>query len=182
MSEEHLAWDLFDQIPGTEALQHWECYDSAFQAMNTRTPCRQSFRRDDYLAALSDPDFTKLVVWEQDTGNILGGAMGIYDLSRIPWINPEFFEHKFPELIGRLMYVPSIWSVPNSRRAGLMEIFAQGCLRLLERKGGLAIAFDHSLNQNPWLPKIIPQITGLKPHGSLPEGELDHQVYYLMGK
>jgi hypothetical protein len=180
MAIQRYSWHLVDKIDEREAAKQWGCYDAAFQAINAKTPCRQSFREPEYLATLGDPDFTKLVVWKTDTEDICAGAMGTYDLNKIPWVNPEFFECRFPDLIGRLMYVPTIWVVPKDRGAGLLRVFAEGCLRLLDVRHSLAIAFDHSLTQIPWLPKVVPNITGLKPLGTLSDGELDHQVYWLM--
>lgn len=82
-------------------------YRDAFEPLRTLTATKQTLATDEF-AAMLDYDATQVFVSHQRDGAVSGFTMGVNDLKLIPWINPEYFQERFPEhhATGRLIYVP----------------------------------------------------------------------------
>ncbi len=87
-------------IPEEQAEDFYTLYLAAFEPMKSRAAARQVLHRDEFLHDMKDPRVAKYVA--RDAG---GRAMGLstltHDLDTIPWISPEYFQHRYPEHAAR---------------------------------------------------------------------------------
>jgi hypothetical protein len=177
--EAEFTVDLRDRIEGEEAEALWADYDASYSGYNSKSPCRQSFRKDDFLRVLADRSFWKLLV--SQGGEILGAGICTFDLAKLPWISVEFFACRFPEHAGRILYLAGMFVSPGSRGLKAARPLMLGIRRILREHGGSLVGFDHSLKLQPWLPEVVMRATGGVPVSTEFEGgTLDHQVYQLL--
>jgi len=148
--KETFVWVRRRVDPLTTALA-WKAYDSGFREANRLTPCRQSFHRDEFWQIMLDKDFDKIFLYID--GKPVGLAIMTLVLGKLPWINQEYFEEKFPDKI--VAYVPTIVVSEEFRgdqRSGILmeklyEIYGAWHCDLL--------AMDHSVGVNSFLPYLI---------------------------
>jgi len=174
---------LEHQIVGVEAERLWRFYDNIFGPLNDDSPCRQSLHHDDFLALLGSSKFVKLIAKGAD-GTILGfTAFSVLEeeMPLMPWISTRYFQKRWPEFWGRIIYVPIIGVPRDARSLGTGKELMLQILRYMREHRFPLIGFDHSVGNIPYLPGLIMKITNGKPMGRLSrKGELDNQAYYLL--
>lgn len=153
--------------------QLWEIYDGTLRQVNMATPCRQHCYREEFLKAMKDIDFQKFIVWIDEE---LGGIGLITNrLEKVPWINPAFFQKKFPTFVdeGLLYYLMGIAVSRGfaSRRLGARLLKEMICS--LPENG--AVAFDHSQAANKTVPVFAERALPKSIKGKI----LDSQIYRI---
>ena len=92
----------------------WAMYRAAFEPLRTRAATRHVMYEDEFAAAMRDPRLEKHVGFDR-AGRPVGMALLTRDLRAIPWISPEFFEHRHPEEAARraVLYIGFILVHPD---------------------------------------------------------------------
>lgn len=74
----------------------WPVYEKAFGPLRVLAAARQVLTMDEFNAALEDPRVWKYVALDAD-GGLAGLTTLTDDLSTMPWISPEYYQHRYPD-------------------------------------------------------------------------------------
>ncbi|OGY25345.1 MAG: hypothetical protein A2Z24_00720 [Candidatus Woykebacteria bacterium RBG_16_44_10] len=155
----------------------WRTYDGAFAPIRTRNPCRQHFHEPEFIAAMDDPDFIKLVGCEGD--QMVFFAMGTENLDKIPWVYREFYDERFPEYIRSRFYVPVIYIPLTLQGLGYSDQLLHAIQSYMRGKGLSLVLYDHgAAPPNSELTRIILRVPGTTQIGSEPIGAQLYQAVY----
>ena len=154
-----------DTIPPEIAEALWEVYDEGFRELNASSPCRQSFYRDEFLAALADPVVKKAVLRSED-GEFLAASIWCGDLDWFPWLSREYYEARYPDYYARgvIYYVVATLSL-NKREGHMTEIMLDMTRRIHADNGIVVFDLCESLVDISWqevIRSVSSQITPTK--------------------
>lgn len=120
----------------------WSLYEESFGPLRVRAAARQVLSEEEFAAELDDPRFWKYVALDS-RGELAGLTTLTDDITTIPWISPEYFEHHYPEEYrrGAVFYAGISLVRPDMRR---YPVFAQMTTRLGQRVAAAhgVLAFD----------------------------------------
>jgi hypothetical protein len=107
-------------VDSSRADELWELYQKAFTPLARKAAERQIIPRDEFLADMRDARIWKYVGYDAE-GKAIGLAVLTRHLETNPWINVEFFAHRWPREHeeGRIYYLGYILIDPAQRRPGL---------------------------------------------------------------
>ena len=165
-------------------LELVELYAEAFEPLRTKTATKQTLAAHEF-SALLDYDSTVLFLSRDSTGAVTGFAVGVGDLKLIPWINPEYFQERFPEHSqqGRLAYMPTFLVHPEHQKGvTLLRIAAAVSSYYGERNCVLAMdCCQHNIDVEHF-PSILERAASRFTPTTLEE--IDRQVYwaYILGE
>jgi hypothetical protein len=155
---------------------YWETYDTAFALIRDKNPCRQHFHKAEFVAAMEDPDFIKLVGYEGD--RMVFFAMGTENLDKVPWIYREFYDKRFPEYIRSRFYVPAIYIPLTLQGLGYSHQLLRAIQSYMRRNRLRMVLYDHgAAPPNCELTRIIVRVPGAQLAGHGPVGA---QLYYAV--
>lgn len=120
----------------------WEMYRTAFEPLRTRAATRHVMYGDEFAAAMRDPRLEKRVGFDR-TGRPIGMALLTRDLRAIPWISPEFFEHRHPDEAARgaVVYIGFILVHPDLQGGVLFHKLIRPIAQEVAAERGV-VAFD----------------------------------------
>lgn len=130
----------------------WKLYEAGFTRVLHLSPCRQSFNRGEFFQMLHDEGVYKIIALAGCV--VVGLGMKTHDLTKITWLNPMFFQQRFPEEyklgIGYMLTVVADWE-----KAELLvgTLIVKEAIRTVP-KGSLC-CFDFSSNINPSMPILV---------------------------
>ncbi len=148
----------------------WQTYDESFTPIRDRNPCRQHFHREEFVTAMKDPEFIKLIGYEEN--RMVFFAMGTENLDKIPWIYREFYDKTLPMYVNSRFYVPAIYIPLTQQGLGYSDQLCRSIQSYMRSKGLQLVLFDHgSAPPNSELVRIILRVSGTelvdgKPIGS----------------
>lgn len=104
------------------ARRYYELYRATFGELDAYAVARQVLTEDEFLAEMLDPRVDKYLVWD-DEDQVIGMTTLTQDLSTVPWINPEYFKHHFPEQYTRetVFYLGFTLVHPEHRGEGIFQ-------------------------------------------------------------
>jgi len=153
--------ELFREITDELTINElWNVYFNSFAGQETE--CAQNqicFNRDEFAAALADPDWEKFVLTDEDGKFIgLGASTTNLEKARVGYINPEAFAKRLPGYEGRIFYIPIIAILPEFQRKKFFYPFMSRMYRhvIFDMRG--VSAYDFSQNKNPHLQEIIAHV------------------------
>jgi hypothetical protein len=155
----------------------WEIYRGAFERLNQRTPIHHGgFREQPFHQILQDEEFTKFLVYVGS--ELVGVTLITHRLHKIPWINPEYFERRYPERsrAGKIFFLPAV--VIDPRHQDLRMIGAkllQQALTTLGEDAVLAVDYSETLRQS--LPAFVGRSFGRTFKGEILD-RLVYQIFY----
>ena len=93
-------------------------YIQAFAPLKILSATKQTLEDEDFRTLLQIADVIKIVA-RNSADKVVGFAMMTTELKLIPWISPEYYEHRYPEQYraGRLFYVPCFLVHPDHQRS-----------------------------------------------------------------
>lgn len=105
----------------------WDMYRTAFEPLATLAATKQIMSAHEFRALMAEPSVLKFVGWDRN-GDPAAMLILATDLRFVPWINPEFYEARYPEHAARsaIFYTLAALVRPNARgslwfRAVLLE-------------------------------------------------------------
>ncbi len=155
----------------------WLMYNTAFEDLETASPCRQYLHESELREEMSDERILKFVLWKDDMAVAM--ALVAVDLNAIDWISPKFYKMKYPDHYknGTIFYFGALLVDPGLQGLHYSEILLAELINFVVSNDGVA-AFDcYSLNSK-WLPAQIKQ-QGDKV-AVVEMIELDYQAYYAI--
>lgn len=159
--------EIVEIVPKELANEYWEIYDNTFKPLNESSPCRQSFYRDEFLHAMQDPEFKKVISRKDD--EVV--CMGIFGsgLDKFPWISKEYFEKEYPNEFKekKLFYFVALLTVPEKQNAGNSRSVLNAMIKYIVDREGVALM--DVCKANEWLPKAIERVGS---HYTNPESRL----------
>ncbi len=155
----------------------WEIYRGAFERLNERTPIHHGgFHEAQFHQILQDDEFTKFLVYT--CAELVGVTLLTHRLHKIPWINPQYFERRYPERAreGKIFFLPAV--VIDPRHQDLRMIGAkllQQALTTLGEDAILAVDYSETLRQS--LPAFVSRGFGRTFKGEILD-RLVYQIFY----
>jgi hypothetical protein len=86
---------LETKVDDETAAAYHQLYRATFDELATKAAERQVLHEHEFLADMADPRVHKYVA-RDGTGRVVGMSSVTAHLETVPWINPEFFAHRFP--------------------------------------------------------------------------------------
>ena len=164
-----------------EAEEFYLMYERAFGPLRTRAAARQVLTRDEFFEEMRDERVTKYVARDAD-GRALGMATLATDLACLPWISPEFYAARFPDLAARkaLYFVGFILVDPGVRGRGAVATMIDAItLRVRDEKALCLFDMCRFNDQHLRLPDRIKDRSEL--YYPVRTEILDTQTYYATG-
>ena len=95
----------------------WPVYEESFGPLRVRAAARQVLTEDEFAAELEDPRVWKYVALDAN-GALAGLATLTDDITTMPWISPEYYQHHYPdEWNRRALFYGGLFLVrPDMRR------------------------------------------------------------------
>lgn len=117
-------------VDDATATAYHDLYRAAFDELVILAAERQVLREHEFRADMRDPRVLKYVAREA-SGRVVGLSTVTAHLETVPWINPEFFAHRYPEHVerGALYYLGFTLVEAGTRRA---RVFAAMVDRIVE--------------------------------------------------
>jgi hypothetical protein len=122
-------------IPPYLVTSFYDLYVAAFEPLRTRAAARQVLNLHEFAQEMSDPRVDKYVVWDEDARGVERAvALTTFtnDLSTVPWIEPAYYEHRYPEHFARgaVFYLGFTLVHPGLHQAG---VFGVTVTKIVER-------------------------------------------------
>ena len=101
-------------------------YEQAFGPLRVLAVARQVLTEEEFGAELDNPRVWKYLALDSD-GELAGLTTLSDDLSTMPWISPEYFEHHYPREWSRraVFYVGVTLVRPDKRRDHIVTMMAE---------------------------------------------------------
>lgn len=95
----------------------WPVYEESFGPLRVLAAARQVLTEEEFSAELEDPRVWKYVALDTD-GHVAGLTTVADDISTMPWISPEYYQHHYPNewARGALFYSGVSLVRPDMRR------------------------------------------------------------------
>ncbi len=137
--------------------QIWKIYEDSFAGKEVECVQNQKcYHRNSFMAALTDPDYLKYYM--EIDGKVVAYMLSTGNLQKasITYMNPERYQHLFPEFLpDRIYYCTSLAVVPGMRSQRyfyrLMSAYLENVL--VNLKGMHAFDFSHETIPN--LPAVL---------------------------
>ncbi len=88
------------EIDYVTARRYYELYRETFGELDSVAVARQLLTESEFLAEMLDPRVLKYLAWDDDD-HVIGMTTLTTDLATVPWINPSYFAHHYPEQHAR---------------------------------------------------------------------------------
>jgi hypothetical protein len=163
-------------LTGKEIEHYWETYDGAFRPISDKNPCRQHFHKAEFIAAMKDPDFIKLVGYEGE--RMVFFALGTENLEKVPWIYREFYDKRFPEYIGSRFYVATMYIPLSLQGLGYSDHLLRAIQSYMRRNRLRVVLYDHgAAPPNSQLTRAILRVPGTQ---LMEGGPIGAQLYHAV--
>lgn len=152
----------------------WQIYDEAYQLINTESPCKQSYSKEEYREVMEDAQIQKIILYVNN--KVVGLGLLTNKLNKVPWISEPFFEKHFFKYYRkeRIYYLKSLSIVPDYQG----KIYGLKLLKYIINlipKDSIG-AFDCSERINEAMPLYGQRAAKIKP---INNQHIDKQVYWV---
>lgn len=108
------------EVDYVTARRYYELYRATFGELETAAVARQLLSEEEFLAEMLDPRVHKYVAWG-DEDQAIGMTTLTSDLETVPWIEPGYFAHRYPDhhARGAIHYLGFTLVHPDHRGAGV---------------------------------------------------------------
>jgi hypothetical protein len=158
----------------------WRFYGDSFDSLKTLAVERHVLYREEFDELLTDPRIVKYLVRDGDA--VVGMSAMTDDLAATPWVSPDFFEHRWPELYARRGVLYCVFVGVHQGPAGkgvFVGLQREMYQRQIEPVGGVAVLDMCTYNEEELrLPWAIESIM-VKVAGAARVRRLDNQSYWL---
>ena len=117
-------------VEGEAVQRFYSLYVDAFAPLRTEAVARHVLREDEFLEEMVNPLVDKYVAWDGD-GRAVAMATLTRHLETVPWIEPEYFAHRFPDIAARnaVFYLGFILVERGRRRNRLFSEITEAVIR-----------------------------------------------------
>jgi hypothetical protein len=171
-----------DKVLPAEFLEAaWLLHNLAFDELRTESITRHVMFRNEFEAVMADERVWKYRgIDESDPTAVPAMATFTNDLSTVPLVSLEFFEHRWPELYSgqRIWYIGFFAIDPDHRGSGVFEQVIAHMWRAVTESDGIAMLDICRRNDRLGLPTAIHQtLLSLTPE--MTATTVDEQTYWL---
>jgi hypothetical protein len=169
-------------IPPYLVSSFYDLYVAAFGPLRTRAAARQVLTLHEFAQEMTDPRVDKYVVWDVDARGVERAvALTTFtnDLSTVPWIEPAYYAHRYPEHYARgaVFYLGFTLVDPGLHLAGVFSMTVGKIVeRLVEERAVCAWDIcahnDTVLQLGAGIERIITRMA------EVTVGSIDVQTYY----
>ncbi len=124
-------------IEGDDVARFYAMYVDAFGPLRTLAAARHVLNEEEFREEMVDPRIDKYVTWDDD-GQAIAMATLTQHLETVPWIEPEYFAHRYPEATARgvVFYLGFILAAPGRQRQRIFTEMARSVIsRVAEERG-----------------------------------------------
>ena len=163
-----------------DLMKHlWELYCDTFTPLAIEAIQRHVMFWDEFVSLIGDPNVTKYLA--EDEHGLAALALLTTDLTAVPLVSPDYFQHHWPELYDdrRIFYVPFVCvrqqpKAPTSTFAQLITDMS----RPVAESRGIAVMDYCTANVERGLPKVSRAIIS-RAHGrDVPVTMADQQSFW----
>lgn len=165
-------------VEGEAVDVFYDLYVEAFAPLRTEAVARHVLREDEFLEEMVNPLIDKYVAWDAD-----GKAIALATLTRhmetVPWIEPAYFAHRFPEVAERnaVFYLGFILVDRAHRRSKLFSEIIEAVIRhVVDNRGVCGWDICAFNNRAVGLSEVIKSLTDSV--APIDVEVLDTQTYY----
>ncbi len=157
----------------------WALYEESFGPLRVLAAARQVLTEAEFDAELDNPDVWKYVAVDPQ-GGLAGLTTLTNDVSSMPWISPEYFQHRYPEEWRRqaVYYVGITLVRPDMRRDRVFAMMAKHVgERIADARGVLGYDICGHNDRERSLGRATAKI--LNTVSDFQVGAVDFQTYYV---
>ena len=125
------------EVDFATAVRFYELYRQTFCELDQEAAGRQLLHKEEFLQEMLDPRVHKYVAWDDDDVAI-GMTTVTAELETVPWVNPAYFAHHYPEhhKRGAIYYLGFTLVHPDHRGAHVFHAMIEPMARMiLENQG-----------------------------------------------
>ena len=104
------------QIDDLTAQRFYALYVETFGELAIRAVNRHLLRRDEFMAVMVDPRVDKIVIEDDETGELIAMCTLTNHLETVDWVSPEYYAHHYPDHWSRGAVYYLGFSLVASRR------------------------------------------------------------------
>jgi hypothetical protein len=116
----------------------WALYEESFAPLRIRAAARQVLTESEFAAEVNNPGVWKYIAIDS-AGELAGLTTLTDDVSTMPWISPEYFEHSYPDEWRRkaVFYVGITLVRPDMRHDRVWAMMAKYVAQRVAAAGGV---------------------------------------------
>jgi GNAT superfamily N-acetyltransferase len=151
-------------------------YRASIRALDDVAAGVQQYQDDEFRAELRNESVLKLI-GRDDDGRAQALSLVATDLSTVPWVNPRYFEVRFPEHYRRkaIFYVSVIVVQPDRQGMGFAHDLMKELTRICAQRDAVC-AFDCCAANRDVIPELAYQVS--VQHATIDRHEIDSQHFY----
>jgi hypothetical protein len=159
------------------AARYYELYLDTFGHLQTKAVARHLLHEHEFLEEMHDPRISKYLAWDGD--EVIGVTTLTNQLDAVPWIEPRYFAHHYPEQTARsAVYYLGLTLVKKSRREAhvFQSMIAAATQLILDERAVCAWDMCHYNDAELGLGPAIQRM--LSGHTELQVAPIDRQTYF----
>jgi hypothetical protein len=171
--------DVCGTLPAGSEDDAWRFYRTAFDHLRYRAIERHLLDRDEFDELMADTRIVKYLAWQDDT--IVGLAAQTRDLRALPYLSPDFFRHRWPDMYAqrRIFYAVFVGAQRDMRGAGVFVALLGAMMRPIRATDGMVMVDICTHNEAELdLPSGIARVLR-RIAGTVRPTRVDSQSYWL---
>ena len=167
-----------ERVEGEAVDRFYALYVEAFGPLRTEAVARHVLHEDEFLAEMVDPRVEKHVAWD-DEGRPVALATLTRHLETVPWIEPDYFAHHFPDAAARgaVFYLGFVLVDHGRRRERLFSEMTETVIRrVVEARGVCGWDICAFNDRSVGLSEVVAALSGSV--APIDVEVLDTQTYY----
>lgn len=159
------------------ATRYHQLYVETFGDLQNRAVARQLLHEHEFMEEMHDPRVSKYLAWDGD--EVIGLTTLTNHLETVPWIEPRYFAHHYPEQWARdAVYYLGFTLVKKTRREGhvFQAMIAAATRLILDERAVCAWDMcyynDEELGLGPAIQRMLDE------HTDLQVAPIDRQTYF----
>lgn len=127
------------EVDDVNAQRFYTLYMETFGELAIRAVNRHLLRRDEFMAVMVDPRIEKILIEDEDTGELIAMCTLTNQLETVDWVSPEYFAHHYPDHWerGAVFYLGFSLVASRRRRAQLFSELITHVTHIVEAVDGM---------------------------------------------
>ncbi len=153
-------------------------YREAFAPLEPLAAARQALTDEEFRAQMNDPGVFKFLAWDEHEQACAMAIMAA-DLTKVPWISPQYFAAHFPEHFARhaIYYYQALLVRPDHQKSGTAGRMLEAVItKVAQDKAVAAIDCCRFTVEEVQFPAMVSAVASRLCH--FEEWQMDSQHYY----
>ena len=167
------------EIDDVTAQRFYALYMETFGELAIRAVNRHLLRREEFMAVMVDPRIDKIVIEDDETGELIAMCTLTRNLETVDWVSPEYFAHHYPDhwARGAVYYLGFSLVASRRRRAQLFTELIAHVTRVVDADNGMC-GWDICMFNNETIGLANAVETIVNNTASFDVRAVDTQTYY----